>query len=107
MARITQRPRDAFYVSGYVVEAAMVNGEVHGATRAEGKMRAFFFLKTKFPAVNATTRRNDQLFSPSSSWAVGNFVAQTCSLKTKHRPPNWTLTTDRACQATKVVSKFR
>ena len=28
---------------GYVVEVAMVNGEVHGATRAEGKMRAFFF----------------------------------------------------------------
>ena len=62
-------------MSGYVVEAAMVN-EVHGATRADGKMRAFFFLKTKFPAVNATAR-NDQLFSPSSSWAVGNFVAQT------------------------------
>ena len=29
-----------------------------------------FFLKTKFLAVNATTR-NDQLFLPSSSWAVG------------------------------------
>ena len=29
-------------MAGDVVEAAMVNGEVHGAKRAEGTMRAFF-----------------------------------------------------------------
>ena len=28
-------------MAGYVDEAAMVNGEVHGAKRAEGTMRAF------------------------------------------------------------------
>ena len=32
----------AFYVSGDVVEAAMVNGKVHGAKRAKGKVGAFF-----------------------------------------------------------------